>query len=328
MQAAGADLGGVPLDHVRFANCNLRGASLEDVGWFGELKKCDLSHATIRSRRFASSSECKGQSLSVSGTKSSRCDVGELEDCDFDGATFEQCTIGQRIRGTSFEGATFRNCVMRYGSTAGTSFDGATFDAVEVESIEFTHVRFQGAQLAKTTWKNCNFEDCNFSEADFDGASLMNVAFLRCDFGDVDLGKTKLEGCTFEASVREPKGLNTKATKAGNAIAELEAALPTFKNVRITAQLTVGRKTLECDLYQFNHGFSPGVDYQAWLDGDELGRALTPAKAVERIAERHTNAKLVPGSLVVKASKGTSAPSHKPKAFKELVLAAWDEVLA
>ncbi|MFT5357496.1 MAG: hypothetical protein ACI9KE_004733 [Polyangiales bacterium] len=115
-------------------------------------------------------------------------------------------------------------------------------------------------------------------------------------------------------------------TPMGPALTALSLAAPTFRNVTIEVTLKSGSKKPKCALYQFDHGTNSS-QRQAFFAGEDL-EALSLWDAMKRIATLQPDATINEKTLKVKQTKGKTAPSHKPAAFKTLVLEAWQEALA
>lgn len=329
---AGAKLSKVSLCGIHFTNCDLQGADLSDGKWLDKAKKSDFRKATAKGLELVEASECdfRGADLSkASLTDTSQCKFdganltgadghGDLTASTFDGAKLDgfdahlmkitKCSFAK----TSFQKGKFDSCVIADSSFAGADLRGKTFKGDDDDDMVFKNCDFSNADLRGAILSHVRFDKCNLTGANFEGAKSSEIKLT----GGTDASKAKGFGA------KEEKKANAK----GPAYLALDAASPTFKNVKIEVKLKVGGKKLDCALYQFDHGGNPSR-HQAWLAGAEIG-SLKLADAIATVARQNPKATLDASTLVVKASKGTRAPSLKPKAFEAAVLAAWTEALA
>ncbi len=314
-----AKLSNVSLCGLHFIECDLREADLTKAKWLAQAKKSDFRKASAKGVELVEAKDCDFRDADLVAAS-----LRDMQRCNFDGADLTKGHALGDLSECRFEGAMLDGFHAAHGKLRKCSFANASLKNAKLEEVEIADSSFAGASFHGATLKGDSdplvFEDCDFRKADFREASLSHVQFKGCDVTGARFDGAKLtsvEGLGATSGPKEPA--------KGPAHEALVAAAPTFKNVTVNVMLKVGKKKVECVLYQFDHSANTSCR-QAWLDGDNVG-ALTLAEAITTIAKLNPGAQIDDLTLKVKATKGKKAPSLMPKEFERAILAAWQEAL-
>jgi uncharacterized protein YjbI with pentapeptide repeats len=322
---AGAKLSGVSLCGLHFVECDLQGADLTNAKWLAGANKSDFRKAKAKQCELVEAEACDFRDAQLP-----QASMRDMRDCRFEGANLAKANGAGDLTRCAFDGATLDGFDASHAALRGCSFAKASLKKVELDQCELEDCNFAGADLRGATFKGDSdplvFKRCDFTGADLRDAVLSHVRFDTCNLTGARFDDAKLAGFELvDTDGSKATGLAETSPAKGAAIAALEAAAPTFKNITVTVQLLIKAKQVECILYQFDHSANTSCR-QAWLAGENVG-ALTIADAISTIAKLEPGAKLDPTSLVVKSSKGKTPPSLKPKELERAVLAAWQEAL-
>ena len=319
----GAKLSGSSLCGVLFIECDLREADLSNVEWLAEAVSTDFRKAIATKCELVKMDECDLR----------ECDLKEtsfqgLTKCRFEGASLGKSRASGDLVGCCFDTATLDGFEAAYATLRGCSFAKASLQDAKLSDLQLEDCSFAGANLRGATCKGpVVFRNCDLRDADFRDAVLSHVRFERCDVTGARFdGATLIEVELVDTDGSKARGLDANPKAKGRAQQLVAAAAPTFKKVEVGVVLRIGTKKLECKLYQFDHGANSSC-LQAWL-GDENVGALQIADAIATIAKLQPTARIDEASLVVKASKGKTAPSIPPKELEKAIREAWEEALA
>ncbi|MEM9188344.1 MAG: pentapeptide repeat-containing protein [Myxococcota bacterium] len=318
----GENLSGASLTGLKFIDCDLRETNLAQTQRIFEAVGCDFRNAKAPNGHFGECENCDFRDAAMDDAN-----LDDLENCRFDQAGLRKASLNG-LASCRFDGAQLDRVSIAYGdlsscSLIGASFQKATLEGSELQDCDFSGADFRSAKLMESM----QFERCSFRSADFRNATLTQVCFVECDLTGADFeGATIAEVEFTDTDPSTAKGLELPTNSQPRVRAELAAATPTFKNIQVEAILRVGRKKMELQLYQFDHGGNPSR-HQAWLSGDSIG-SLTIDDAIFTIARLHPKAELDESTFKVKSTKGSSPPSLKPKQLKLAILAAWSEAFS
>ncbi|MFK8001322.1 MAG: pentapeptide repeat-containing protein [Polyangiales bacterium] len=317
------DVSGAELYGVRLEGADLRKATMKKTcasGWVG----CDLRDVEAPDAEFYALKKCDFRKAALTSAS-----LHEMSDCVFDSADLSKTHWYEEMRQCRFDKATLDRANITRVKVSSCSFGKASLKSAKLHNSTFSKCNFQSASFQEASFAGevVVFEDCDFGKADFRGAWLLSVRFVRCKFDGARFDGAHFDEVEFDKSnTAKAKNLDWTPTPMGPALTALSSAAPTFKNVTIEVTLKSGRKKLKCLLYQFDHGTNSSKR-QAFLAEEDLD-ALSLWGAMKRIATLHPDATLDEKTLKVKQTKGKTAPSHKPAAFKTLVQEAWQEALA
>lgn len=325
----GADMSGASLPGILFRGCDLRDARLSNVKWLAEAQGSDFRGAKADKIELVEIKECDLREATLD-----QASLRDLTGCQFEGASLKKASFSGDVSKCHFGGATLDVARASYAKLSGCTFDKASLPALSLEAVTLEGCSFVGADLrgAKLSGDDDTLVlvDCDLRRADMRKATLSHVRFERCKLDGALFDGAKLIEVDFaDTDTGGAKGLPTAGGSngaKGRARQVVDEAAPTFKKVEVRVTLRIGRKDVECLLYQFDHGANSSC-LQAWLDGKDVG-SLHIGDAITTIAKLSPKAKLDEKSLVVKSSKGKVTPKLRPKELETAILEAWREALA
>jgi len=320
----GVDLSRAELYGVELEACDLRQAKL-DATKLSEAQETDFRKATGAKCELNELRECDLRQVVIK-----QSELRDLEQCRLDKAKIVETYLRGDITDCQFDGATLDGSKAAIAKFEGCSFAGASLQDTTVEGGDFERCSFTGTDLRRATLKGSYSKlvlvECDLSRADLREATLTQVRFENCNLTGAKFKGATLAGLDFvDTDVSKAVGLDWAPPELGPALSALAEAAPTFKNIHVSVKVRLGKRSVDCELYQFDHGARQNCR-QAWLDGDEIG-SIHLHEAMATIAEMHPKAKLVEDTLVVKSSKGKTPPALKPKQLTQAVVEAWNEAL-
>jgi uncharacterized protein YjbI with pentapeptide repeats len=229
----GADLSGLELQNVDFADAMLERANLAGADLSGaDLSRCVLARADLSGAKLAGAKmteTCLGAArlggASLAGAETTQAAFGQadLAGADLSGATLD----GADFMEAKLAGADFSRAVLKETTFLENDLSGARFVEADVGQCMFINAKleavdFSGARLGSAVFvgvqaenivctgadmtKVCAANETSFAGADFRGADLSQAGMRGCDFS----------GCDFEGARMEMADLSECSLKQAN----------------------------------------------------------------------------------------------------------------
>lgn len=327
---SGADLRGVQFPPVSLENVNLTGADLRQADLTGctikEIGGARLDGARLDARwplRKLTDSSLVEADLSEGYLCS-----GEVERCDFTRANLEKFNLEE----TRTKQVVFHQARMSRSNCGKAVLAGADLSEVDLSKAKLVECDLSGANLS-----GADLTEADLGKASLKGADLRKARFHRAILCDADLTNARIDGTDFEGANLAGAKLDGLDRSRAHGLADTRTtALPTpgpflqelDKVARQAAKLKGSASILLPD----------GASILVWFRSANKARTIHLESPKQRswrgpVAVASLSAGVLDlvrpylhGSLQLDSIKATATTAPlKPKALRQLVLAAWCE---
>jgi hypothetical protein len=150
-------------------------------------------------------------------------------------ANLEGATIGAGRDYLFFDGANLAKTVWKNSKVEGSHFSGANLMAAELQDVNFSSVDLSNANLSGSKWRGSTLEGANLSGACVDEAEMPQINLKNADLTNANFN----DACLRDADLTDTKGLSAAAIGGADvANAKLPKAIEAFEGLKIVEALS------------------------------------------------------------------------------------------
>ena len=217
----GADLSGMDLEGIQFAEARLPGADLSGADLSGAvLRRAALSEAVLR-RAALSEADLGYANLSRATLRGAALSEANLRKTDLSRATLRSAVLSRaNLRKANLSGADFgyanlseadlwdaklleanlRKTDLSGAVLRGAALSGAFLGEAALSGADLGEADLSGADLGEADLSEADLGEADLSEADLGEADLSGANLREADLSGVDLGDTDLSGATLRGA--------------------------------------------------------------------------------------------------------------------------------
>jgi len=324
---SGSDLRGLKLDRIWLRNVNLDGADLRQAdltytSLYGSLTGVRFDDAQLGHCTFERLIDCK---LVDASLQEAMFFKAVLERTDFTGANLEEAHLSR----VATAGVIFQRANLKRAYVASAKLTGANL----VEA-DLTRANLEASDLAGANLTRANLTEADLFQANLQGADLSNACFRSAILADADLSNARIDGADFEGAnligakldgldLSRARGLVglKPPPKAGKHLRELDRVARQATRLKVTASLALADgASIPVTVLSESNGQNVFLESPKVRSSSPSG-ARTLSAGMLAVVRPWLHGTLRLDSIKVTA---TAAPL-KPKALRQLVLAAWCE---
>jgi uncharacterized protein YjbI with pentapeptide repeats len=327
---------------VDLSGMDLRGLKLEG-NYFFNIK---LDGTDLRQAEFTRVSlYCPVSGVRFDGAQLSECSFKGLIDCRLVDANLQNASFYHAaLERTDFTGANLEEARLHGAQTSAVSFQRANLKRAWIGEVrlvganlaeaDLTRANLTKSDLAGASLNHANLTEADLFQANLKGADLRNACLRWAILAEADLTDAQIEGADFEGAnlygakmdgldLSQARGLETvkPLPVAGKHLRELDRVAGQCGRLKTTAAITLtGDASVPVEVLSANQGRNISIGSLKYSVHTPTS-IRTASVGMLTVVRPWLHGSLRLDSIKVTA---TGAPL-KPKALRELVLAAWCE---
>ncbi len=173
---------GANIDKCQFIGSELSGLVLKG----NNIKRSNFSHSDLSNCKFSGTNFTDNICCDCNFNKS-EFSRSNIANCDFSNADLTGFTAKwSNFKNIKLSGATLLRTTFKLGQLTEVTFDGK-ITSCAFENCDFAHVKFHGAVIRDTFFKNCKLKRAAFNACKADRLSYAFMKACKADLADVEI---------------------------------------------------------------------------------------------------------------------------------------------